>query len=148
MPLYPSVVVAYDKYRNEYNKHPKNKNSQIINVSGICTDTRDEFSLLNGNPSSASKKQVLEGEINFKFQVNKQAQINQITGNCSLAFPSGNQRDVHIEIYDLQHKTPKTQAEKNVIKSKEKEEKIKRLKEKQHKKTYRLFGKQINLGKK
>ena len=146
VPVFPSSTVAYSG-KNCLTKHPKNPLKVKVSATGKCVDNRSEFDLLKGTPANLDTNPTVKGEIEIFYQLNEKAQFDAVVGNCNLVFPSGKKRIVNWEIYNLKNKIPKTLAEKakdrEAIEAADKKE----LKEKQQKKTYKLFGKNFKFGK-
>ncbi len=146
LPVFPSSNVAFS-IKNSDKQHPKNPLKVKVSTTGKCVDNRSEFDLLKGNPANLDTNPTVKGEIEIFYQLNEKAQFDSVVGNCNLVFPSGKKRIVNWEIYNLKNKIPKTLAEKakdrEAIEAADKKE----LKEKQQKKTYKLFGKNFKFGK-
>ncbi|MCF6350553.1 MAG: hypothetical protein L3J23_05920 [Flavobacteriaceae bacterium] len=130
--------VAYE-IKQIYKNYTHKKGTMIIEQKGECIDTRSESDILQGNLILVNKGEIVKGISDLKYHIHKNSSIvDAIIGSCQIDFPSGKNKKVIIEIYNLKEKTPKTETERN----EEQEELEKKIPQpKKQKKKYFSFWK-------
>ncbi|WP_299254505.1 hypothetical protein [uncultured Aquimarina sp.] len=138
IPYSPGVIF---ETKNKISTHSHKKNDVIINQKGKCIDQRSERDILRGNLISIDKiKKVVKGKLDLKYQIYKDSLIaDAITGICNLEFPSGKEKKMTVEIYNLKNKTPLSSVKRAALFeiSEEEEKNISKKK----KKRFFFFGK-------
>lgn len=132
--------VLYDIKTSAYYHKTRTKDI-VITKKGVCTDTRNEQDIKQGNLSLGTNSTPPIGSCDIAYHVFEGTNlIDAIIGEFSLDYPSGNKEKVGIEICNLKHEIPQTTQEKQLEKDRVMQQEIA---EKKHKKKYFLFGKEI-----
>ncbi|WP_438711115.1 hypothetical protein ACSTS3_21570 [Aquimarina muelleri] len=113
-----SPPVVFDT-KQSLTTNPNRADSIIYQQQGHCIDPRSLEEMQKGKRIFDEQKRNTkntEGTVNITYEIYKDSPVfDSIRGNAILEFPNGEAKEIHVEIYNLKNKIPKTSLEKEIL---------------------------------